>query len=411
MSDAAGAPPPVRDVLPLEGRRVVLGVTGSIAAYKAADLCSKLRQAGAAVEVVMTPAATQFVTPLTFQSISGRAVVVDMFAAAEAEAHVEVARRADALVIAPATADALANLAHGQTPDMVTLTALATTAPILVAPAMDSQMWANPATQANVETLLARGIAFVGPMAGRLASGRSGAGRLAETPQVIGALRALLGQRTGDLAGRAIVVSAGGTQEALDPVRFVGNRSSGKMGFAVAEAARDRGASVTLVTGPVTLETPAAVRRVDVTTVAEMLAALRDATATSDALVMAAAPADFRPESPATLKLKKAPGEDGMTVTLAKTTDIIATLPGGGVRVGFAAETHDLAKHAREKVIAKRLDFIVANDVTADGSGFGTDTNQVTLFHADGLVEELPLMTKYAVAHAILDRIAARLLS
>ena len=323
--------------LPLAGKHIVLGVTGSISAYKAADTCSKLRQAGATVEVVMTPAATQFVSALTFQSLTGRPVVVDMFTAAEAEAHVEVARRADALVISPATADCLANLAHGRTPDMVTLTALATTAPVLVAPAMDSQMWAHPATQENVITLRNRGVDFVGPNEGRLASGRMGFGRLAETPEVVGALRVLLGQRTGELAGRHIVVSAGGTQEALDPVRFIGNRSTGKMGFAIAEGARDRGAHVTLVTGPVALETPYGVQRIDVVTVAEMLIALEQATADSDAIIMAAAPADYRAAHPSEHKMKKTAGDD-LTVALAKNPDIIATLPGGGVRVGFAAE-------------------------------------------------------------------------
>jgi phosphopantothenoylcysteine decarboxylase/phosphopantothenate--cysteine ligase len=388
---------------------VVLGVTGSIAAFKAADLASKLRQAGADVEVIMTSAAAQFVTPLTFQSLTGREVVVDMFAASEPEAHVEVARRAGVLVIAPASADCIANLAHGQTPDMVTLTALATTAPILVAPAMDSQMWANAATQANVETLRSHGFAFVGPMEGRLASGRTGAGRLAETPQIIGALRVLLGERNGDLRGRHVVVSAGPTHEPIDPVRFVGNHSSGKMGFAVAEAARDRGARVTLVTGPVALETPHGVARHDVTTVAEMLRALKGATVKADALIMAAAPADFRPASPAAQKIKKTKGQETLTIELAKNPDILASLPGGGVRVGFAAETENLAANAVAKISAKRLDFIVANDVTAAGSGFGTDTNQVTIFHADGRSETLPLMTKYAVAHAILDRVKERL--
>jgi phosphopantothenoylcysteine decarboxylase/phosphopantothenate--cysteine ligase len=402
-------PTPSPHDLPLSGRRIALGVTGSIAAFKTADLASKLRQAGAEVEVVMTPAATQFITPLTFQSLTGRPVVVDMFAAAEAEAHIEVARRADALVIAPATADCIANLAHGQAPDMVTLTALATNAPVLVAPAMDNQMWQHPATRANVETLRSRGIAFVGPMEGRLATGRMGAGRLAETPQVIGALCALLGQCTGDLVGRYIVVSAGPTREPLDPVRYVGNRSSGKMGFAIAEAARDRGARVTLVAGPVALDTPWGVERINVSTVAEMLAALQDATAASDALVMAAAPADFRPFDPADHKLKKTGDADDLHVHLVKNPDILATLPGGGVRVGFAAETRNLADYAKAKIPAKRLDFIVANDVSAAGSGFGTETNQVTIFHNDGRVEELPLLSKYAVAHAILDRVAERL--
>jgi phosphopantothenoylcysteine decarboxylase/phosphopantothenate--cysteine ligase len=395
--------------LPLAGKHVALGVSGSISAYKAADLASKLRQAGATVEVVMTTAATQFITPLTFQSLTGRPVVVDMFSAAEAEAHVEVARRADAFVIAPASADCLANLAHGQTPDMVTLTALATTAPILAAPAMDNQMWEHPATQENVVTLRNRGMDFVGPDEGRLASGRSGFGRLAEPLEIVGALRALLGQRTGDLIGRQIVVSAGPTQEPLDPVRFIGNRSSGKMGFAIAEAARDRGAFATLVTGPVSLETPYAVHRVDVSTVAEMLVALEQVTAGSDAVIMSAAPADYRPASPSDQKMKKVSQQGTLEVELTKNPDIIATLPGGGVRVGFAAETRNLAEYARAKLPTKRLDFIVANDVSAAGSGFGTDTNQVTIFHADGSHEELPLMSKYAVANAILDRVAARL--
>ena len=395
--------------LPLQGRHIVLGVTGSISCYKAADLASKLRQAGAVVEVVMTKAATEFITPLTFKSLTGREVVVDMFAANETEAHVEVARRADALVIAPATANCIANLAHGQTPDMVTLTALATTAPILIAPAMDNQMWEHPATQENVAKLLERGVAFVGPMEGRLASGRFGAGRLAEVPQVLGALRALLGQRTGDLNGRHIVVSAGGTQEPIDPVRYVGNRSSGKMGFAIAEAARDRGAYVTIVTGPVALETPWAIHRIDVATVAEMQVALEQATVDSDAIIMAAAPADFRPATAADHKLKKADGEDNLRIELTKNPDIIASLPHGGVRVGFAAETRNLAEYAKMKLPSKRLHFIVANDVGAAGSGFGTDTNQVTIFHDDGRTEELPLLSKYAVAHAILDRVVERL--
>ena len=391
--------------LPLSGRHIVLGVTGSIACYKAADLCSKLRQAGATVEVVMTPAATQFISPLVFQSLSGREVVVDMFTAREAEAHVEVSRRADAMVIAPATADCLANLAHGQAGDMVTLTALATTAPLLVAPAMDGQMWEHAATQTNAAMLRGRGVSFVGPMPGRLATGRMGLGRLAETPEVIGALRAMLGQQGGDLRGKTIVVSAGPTQEPLDPVRYVGNRSTGKMGFAIAEAARDRGARAIIVAGPVQLDTPHGCERINVATVAEMLSALQTATVAADAIVMSAAPADFRPAHPAPQKMKKAVGANEMMVELTKNPDILASLPGGGVRVGFAAETENLAENAVAKLASKRLDFIVANDVTAIGSGFGVDTNQVTFFHADGRVEELPLMSKYEVGHAILDRV------
>ena len=399
-----------RERLPLEGRRIVLGVTGSIAAYKAADLCSKLRQLGAAVEVLMTPAAVRFIAPLTFQSLSGAPVVDDMFAAAEPEAHVEVARRADLLVIAPATADCLANLAHGAAPDMVALTALAMgSKPVVVAPAMDAAMWEHPATQANAALLRERGVAFVGPEVGRLASGRVGSGRMAEPATIAEAVRAALGAHTGDLRGRHILVSAGPTYEPLDPVRFVGNRSSGKMGFAVAEAARDRGARVTLVAGPVALPTPWGVERKDVTTAVEMLEALRAASVDAHAVIMAAAPADFRPAEPAARKIKKREGEDTLAVALVKNPDILASLQGGGVRVGFAAETHDLAENAVAKLRAKRLDFIVANDVTRADSGFGTDTNQVTIFWDDGRVEELPLLSKYSVAWAILDRVRARL--
>lgn len=395
--------------LPLAGRHIVLGVCGSIAAFKAADLCSKLRQGGATVEVIMTPAATEFVTPLTFQSLSGRPVVVDMFTAAEAEAHVEVARRADLLVIAPATADCLANLAHGQTPDMVTLTALATAAPLVIAPAMDNQMWEHAATQANVELLRSRGATFAGPVSGRLASGRTGAGRMAEVATILGTVLARLGAEHGDFRGRRVVVSAGGTQELIDPVRFVGNRSTGKMGFAIAEAARDRGASVTLVAGPVALETPPWVTRIDVHTVAEMLAALETASVDADALIMSAAPADFRPATAAGQKIKKKPGLETLTLELIRTPDILATLEGGGIRVGFAAETENLAEYARQKLAGKRLHMIVANDVTAPGSGFGTETNEVVIFHDDGRIDELPLQSKYDVGHAILDRVAERL--
>jgi phosphopantothenoylcysteine decarboxylase / phosphopantothenate---cysteine ligase len=394
-----------RPPLPLDSKHIVLGVAGSIASYKAADLASKLRQAGASVEVVMTEAATKFVTSLTFQSLTGRDVVVDMFGSAEAEAHVEVARRADAMVIAPATANCMAELASGATRNMVTLTALATAAPTLLAPAMDNQMWENPATQANVSTLAGRGFTFVGPGEGRLATGRIGRGRMAEVPQIIGAVRAML-SRGGDLAGRHIVVSAGGTQEPLDPVRFIGNRSSGKMGFAIAEAARDRGALVTLVTGPVPLPSPYGVERVDVSTVSEMSSALRDATASCDGIIMAAAPADFAPAATADQKIKKETGNSTVSVELTKTEDIIASLEGGGVRIGFAAETTDHEANAKAKLKRKHLDYIALNDVTAAGSGFGTETNQITVFGADGSVERMPLLSKYEVAHRLLDLVA-----
>ena len=396
--------------LPLEGRRLALGVTGGVAAYKAAELASALRQAGAAVETLMTEAATRFVAPLTFHALTGVAPIVDMFATGEAEAHVEVARRIDALVIAPAGADCLARLAHGGAGDMVALTALATAAPLVIAPAMDARMWANPAVAANAETLRARGATLVGPDEGRLASGRHGAGRLAETQAIAGAVRAAIGARHGDLRGREVVVTAGGTREPLDPVRFVGNRSSGRMGFAIAEAARDRGARVSLVTGPSALPTPWAVERVEAATVADMLAALEPLAERCDALLMAAAPADFRPRHAADRKIKKADhGADGLTLALEPAPDIIASLRGGGVRVAFAAETENLRANAVAKLAAKRADLIVANDVTAAGSGFGTETNEVAIFHREGGAERLPLLGKYAVAHAILDRVAARL--
>ena len=394
----------------LDGRSIALGVTGSISAYKAADLASKLRQAGASVEVLMTEAATRFIAPLTFQSLTGQEAIVDMFETEEAEAHVEVARRADAFVIAPATADCLARLAYGGGGDMVTLTALATTAPIVVAPAMDSQMWSNAAVAANVETLAERGVEVVGPEEGRLASGRHGAGRLAETAAIVGAVRAAIGRREGDLCGRSVIVTAGGTQEPLDPVRYIGNRSSGRMGFSLAKAARDRGARVSLVTGPSPLNTPYGVNRINVKTVEQMLEALEPLTETCDALLMAAAPADFRPLETAGQKIKKANlSEDEMRLELTETPDIISTLPGGGVRVAFAAETENLKENATAKLASKRAAFIVANDVTAAGSGFGTETNEVTIFHGDGEAERLPLLSKYAVAHAILDRVAALL--
>ncbi len=395
---------------PLDGRSIALGVTGSISAYKAADLSSKLRQAGASVEVLMTEAATRFIAPLTFQSLTGHEAIVDMFETEEAEAHVEVARRVDAFLVAPATADCLARLAYGGGGDMVTLTALATTAPVIVAPAMDSQMWENAAVEANVAALVERGIEVVGPAEGRLASGRFGAGRLAETPAILGAVRAAIGRREGDLCGRSVIVTAGGTQEPLDPVRYIGNRSSGRMGFSIAAAARDRGARVSLVTGPSPLTTPYGVERVDVKTVEEMLGALEPLTKRCDALLMAAAPADFRPLEASGQKIKKADlSEDEMMLELTETPDIISTLPGGGVRVAFAAETENLHANATAKLTAKRADLIVANDVTAAGSGFGTETNEVTIFHRDGEAERLPLLSKYAVAHAILDRVVARL--
>jgi phosphopantothenoylcysteine decarboxylase/phosphopantothenate--cysteine ligase len=390
----------------LRGKRIVLGVCGSIASYKAADVASKLTQAGALVDVILTDAAQKFIPPLTFRSLTGRPVFTDMYDPQSelAEEHVALARRADAMLIAPASATTIARLTYGMADDMVALTALAMAAPVLVAPAMDSQMWANAATQENVATLKRRGITIVGPAEGRLASGHSGAGRLVDTDTLLGALSAALGEN-GDLAGRHIVVSAGGTQEPIDPVRYIGNRSSGKMGFAIAEAARDRGARVTLVTGPVALATPHAVDRVDVRTTAEMAEAVACAARDCDAVIMAAAPADFRAARSADQKIKRTGA--ALAVELEPNADIIASLSGPFVKVGFAAETQELLANARKKIDAKGLDFIAANDVTANDAGFATDTNRVTLIDASGAMEELPLLSKYDVAGRILDRVVA----
>lgn len=390
----------------LQGKRIVLGVCGSIACYKAADLASKLTQAGALVDVILTDAAQKFVSPLTFRALTGRPVFTDMYdpQSALAEEHVALARAADALLIAPASATTIARLAHGMADNMVALTALATTAPVLVAPAMDAQMWAHAATQANIETLTQRGVIFIGPAEGRLASGHIGPGRLVETEAMIGALRQALGAR-GDLAGRRIVVSAGGTHEPIDPVRFIGNRSSGKMGFAIAEAARDRGAAVTLVCGPVALATPYGVERIDVATTAQMAEAVICAVNGCDAVIMAAAPADFRAAQAADQKIKRTGA--ALTIELAPNADILASLSGGFVKVGFAAETQELIGNAREKIAKKGLDLIVANDVTARDAGFAADTNRVTLIDASGAAQELPLLSKYDVAQRILDRVVA----
>ncbi|HYM16293.1 MAG TPA: bifunctional phosphopantothenoylcysteine decarboxylase/phosphopantothenate--cysteine ligase CoaBC [Dehalococcoidia bacterium] len=392
----------------LKRTRIVLGVSGSIASYKAADLASKLTQAGALVDVILTESAQKFVAPLTFRALTLRPVYTDMFdpATPAAEAHVELARAAAAVLIAPASATTIARLAHGLADNMLALTALATTAPVVVAPAMDAQMWDHAATRANVATLLGRGVRFVGPAEGRLASGHTGLGRLAEPDAILGALRQALGAH-GDLAARRIVVSAGGTHEPIDPVRYVGNRSSGKMGFAIAEAARDRGALVTLVAGPVALATPYGVARVDVRTTAEMAAALRRACDGCDALVMAAAPADFHPAAPASQKIKRTGAS--VSIELVPNEDIIAGLAGTFVKVGFAAETEQVLVNAHAKIAKKGLDLIAANDVTAPQAGFAADTNLVTLISADGTVEELPLLSKYDVGHRILDRVAALL--
>lgn len=395
---------------PLRGRHIVLGVSGSISCYKAVEVASRLVQAGAMVDVAMTRHAAEFVTPLTFRSITAREPYLDMWRpdGEAGEAHVELARRADALLIAPATASMLARLTHGLADDFVALTALATTAPVLVAPAMDAQMWEHPATQANVATLQERGVVMIGPATGRLASGRVGAGRLVEPERIVDALRADLARRHGDLTGRRIVVSAGGTREAIDPVRYIGNRSSGKMGYAIAEAARDRGAEVVIVS-TVSLPVPVGVRIAAVESAAQMHEAVLRECAQADALIMAGAVADYRPAQQADLKIKRETTGD-MSIALVENADIIASTPvdtprGRLVKVAFAAETNDLLQHAAAKLKKKGARFIVANDVTATDAGFSVDDNRVTILDDAGGRDDLPLMPKYAVGHAILDRV------
>lgn len=394
----------------LTDRHVVLGLSGSIAAYKAVDLASKLTQAGAQVDVVMTDSAARFVTPLTLQGVTGRRAYSDMFdiAGGAAEMHVELGRRAEVMVVAPATASTIARLALGMAEDMVSLTALASKASLVICPAMDANMFENEATQANLAALRERGALIVGPEVGRLASGQVGAGRLAETETIMGAIRYVLG-RQGDLAGKKIVVSAGGTQEPIDPVRFVGNYSSGKMGYAVAEAARDRGAQVVLVSAPTALLDPFGVEVVRVQRASQMRDAIAAACADAQAVVMAAAVADYQPAATAGQKIKR--GKGGLTLELVPTPDILAEVgqDHGLVKVGFAAESDDLVANASHKLGAKGLHLIAANDVTAPAAGFGTDTNRVVLLDRDGGVEELPLLPKYEVAQRILDRVAALL--
>jgi len=393
-----------------EGKNVVLGVTGSIAAYKAVDIASKLTQKGLSVDVVMTGAALEFVTALSFRSVTHRPVVTDMWEPSSefSVEHVALAERADVLVIAPATANTIAKLAAGIADEMLTCTVLATRSPVILAPAMDAGMFNNAVTQENLAKLRSRGFTIVGPDYGRLASGLVGLGRLADTDEILAAVFQVLG-RKGDLVEKQVVVSAGGTREPVDPVRYIGNRSSGKMGYAVAVAARDRGAVVTLVSSVTELPPPSGVEMMPVETASEMRDAVLKASAAADVLIMAAAVADYKSVQVAEGKIKRE--SETLTLELVKTADILSEVTGDIVKVGFAAESGELVDRATEKLRKKQLDLIVANDITAEDSGFGTDTNRVTLIDRRGKVEELPLMDKYEVAHHILDRVAALLSS
>jgi phosphopantothenoylcysteine decarboxylase / phosphopantothenate---cysteine ligase len=412
--------------------RVLVGICGGIASYKAVELVSRLQQAGALVDVIMSERAEEFVRPLTFSTMSHRPVYTDLWepSGRAAETHIALGEGAEVFVVLPTTANTLAKLAHGIADNMLTAVALATKAPLVLAPAMHSAMYTHPATRANLATLRERGAFVIEPEVGRLASGEVGVGRLPDTSVLLGAIQLVLG-RHGDLAGRRVVVTAGGTQEPIDPVRFVGNRSSGKMGYALATEARDRGADVILISGPVALDAPYGVEVRRVETALQMRNAVFDAVKEADVLVMSAAVADYRPAEIAAQKLKKegkgaqeVDAEGGFMLRLARTPDILAELAAATqqledagniaednrprrrlVRVGFAAETSDVLTYARGKLAAKRLDLLIANDVSRSDSGFGSETNKVYIFHADETMEDLPVMPKTGVAAAIWDRV------
>lgn len=395
----------------LSGKRILLGVTGSISAYKAADLASKLTQAGAQVDVILTSATEKFVTPLTFQSVTGRRAYVDadLWGNEAHVLHVGLGHTADLMIVAPCTANTLAKLAHGAADSLLTVTTLAANCPILIAPAMDGGMFDHPATQENLDTLKKRGAVILGPAAGHLASGLSGSGRLLEPLEILGHARLALGQK-GILAGKKVLVTAGGTQEPLDPVRVITNRSSGKQGYALVQAALDAGAEVTLITTPTALTPPVGAQVISVQTARQMLDCVLTEAAQSDALIMAAAVADFRPKHQAKDKIKK---EGGIPqIELEATEDILKTVSSqrrNGERpfvvVGFAAESRDLLENATSKLKSKGLDFIAANDISADDAGFAVETNRVTLLFADGRKETLPLLNKSEVAETIIERL------
>lgn len=391
----------------LKGKKIVLGVTGGIAVYKAVDLVSRLRKQGCQVRVVMTEHAQQFVTPLTFKEISGNQVAVSMWSSNQEfnVEHIALANWADAFVVAPATANIIAKMAYGLADDLLSTTLLAAQAPIIVCPAMNTGMYENPVTQENIAKLVSRGVSVMPPAVGKLACGTSGAGRLPEPQEIVEFINAFFAKREGDLRGLKVLVTAAGTREPIDPVRFVGNRSSGKMGYAVAQMAAERGAEVLLVSGPSALAAPANVRTVKVETTNEMLEACVNAYAEMDIVIKAAAVADYRPHDVADQKIKKKT-DDALTVVMDKNPDILKILGSQKkqqVLVGFAAETQNLLENARDKVVKKNLDMIVANDVTAAGAGFNADTNIVKFLFANGEVRSLEQMPKVDVANCILD--------
>ena len=397
----------------MRGRFVVLAVTGSIAVYKTIELARRLVQAGATVQVVMTKGATEFVTPLTFQALTYRPVEVEMFAMQDERAagHVAMGRQAEVVVVAPATAHVIARLAHGFSDDLVATTVLATSAPVIVAPAMETHMWRNPATVENVARLRARGVRIVEPETGPLASGDVGPGRLASIERIAAEIEAALSV-SGALSGKSIVVTAGPTLEAIDPVRYVSNRSSGKMGYAIAAAARDAGAEVTLVTGPTALTPPAGVRTFPIESADDLKDAVLAQLPRADVVVMAAAVADYRPIETATKKLKKKDLGSEMTLRMTENPDVLTAIMAarrpGTIVIGFKAETGEATAEAGRMLREKKLDIVVANDVTDPRSGFGSDEDRVAFVSADG-VEQLPVLAKTEVARRLVAKLAERL--
>jgi phosphopantothenoylcysteine decarboxylase / phosphopantothenate---cysteine ligase len=388
----------------------LLGVTGGVAAYKAAGVARLLTAAGARVSVVMTEAATRFVGADTFSALTGEPAYTSLWERPGEVLHVRLAHEADVAAVVPATANAIAKLAHGLADDLLSSTLLEASCPLVVAPAMHTGMWEHPATRSNVDRLVGRGVRFVGPSEGPLAHGDEGIGRLAEPEEILDAIRAAFGERTGDLTGRHVVVTAGPTHEPIDPVRFVGNRSSGKMGVAVASEAERRGARVTLVLGPGTVAPPAGVETVRVETAEEMRGATLAAAGDADVVVMAAAVADFRPKAIADSKIKKDQGVP--EIVLEPTPDILRELgesKGGVLLVGFAAETSDVEAAGREKLRDKHLDLLVANSVGHEGTGFGAETNDAAILSATGDDTPMRSWTKLELASAIVDRLAAML--
>lgn len=395
----------------LKGKKIVLGVTGGIAAYKAADLVSRLKKSGAEVFVIMTDHASEFVMPLTFQTLSQNPVATDMFEAPatwEVE-HIALAKKADLFIIAPASANVIGKVAHGIADDMLTTTVMATRAPVLFAPAMNTQMYLNPVVQRNIGILKELGYHFEDPGTGRLACADVGVGKMAEPQILLERAEQLLNDRK-DLAGTSVMITAGPTCEAIDPVRYITNHSSGKMGYALARQAALRGAEVVLISGKTALEPPTGVRMVNVTSAAEMYGAVMSNYEPCQVLIKAAAVADYRPKNVADKKLKKK--DDDLVIPLERTQDIALALgkvKGERVFVGFAAETNDVIEHARDKVLRKGFDFIVANNILQEGAGFKGDTNIVTLIDPDGSQQALEQMDKRAVADVILDKIAVLL--